>query len=1154
MAFGALSGVLMLVIGNMHGFFQWVRLTSPPTWGGIYNWLSSMGVNVDAIRGISDRQTFDFWGPRSIIPFTINEWPFWTFLFADLHPHLINMPFTLLAAVLSLNLALSGKLNRSLFRQQEGGSASDSFRSGIMRSLEWLWGHGWAGLLRFGLMALSLGVLFAINSWDFPTYMAVAGVAALVAMLVAGRDSRPAVSTLANDSEARQPSRLAARDRWTLYLTGIVSLAALAGVSLLAYLPFLLNFKAFYTEILPIVDGSSFMRRTSLPEFLVMWGIFVFIALSYLAVRLWQFPWGNVMKEVESLVPGRKAPGQLTPTPQQAFSIEASLPRRGPELVTAFASSSGGTLAVPTASMHFQTEQKESAEAGLGAGSTWNPATEELGEESGAATNGGADLDLGQRGDGHSTSGTITEVTVDGRDSAPPTDFESQGRDDDDTQPNPILQPTGTEYKPGSWVIDAHSQVQSEVGARQGFEYPGLIPAWASVGMLALTAFLTALQITSGQHLLALLVLLIGGITATTLASTRSPAVLFATLLLVGALVVAIGVELVYLADHLRGSESFRMNTVFKFYIQVWVLIAAGCAAAVYYMLYGLRDYLAPLLNARPGAMPPAATPLTADTIHETFPHAETAIQPVSNGSTSAEQSQSQPEQVDALSGSTSSTGSNGNASDTRQPAGDNWLVWATAEPDSTVASSERVGDRAWAPDSDVQVSRPAMAPPALEAPAPALSAATPGVETREVLAQAIRWNPAKVAWASLLGLFILACLTYPLLGVPARVADRFPGKQPPVGTLDGMKYMMYGSFTNDAALFPIDLSYDYKAIQWMKENISGQKVIAEVPLGYYREHGMRAAANTGLSMVVGGLHQGEQRAGVYDRLVGERQGEMNEFFRTVDVQRTLTLMSKYDIDYIYVGQLELARGGAGIGKFEQMAADEVGILKRVFDEKDPTTGRGTTIYQVVKDARTVVGAPVEGSGIPGISITPLPTPSPTPFPTPPVDDPGLKALIDEVIADPNNRDKRFKLVEWYNQHGYPSDAARELSVLVTQDPQNVALRHQLGDAYQAMGQLDQALKAWEDGRDIDPNNPPGHNKVGIAYMERSRYDDAVREFQEATRLDPAFVEAWFHLGEAFEAKGDSGNAKNAYQNAIDRSTSPNSWADSARERLSRMR
>jgi len=436
-------------------------------------------------------------------------------------------------------------------------------------------------------------------------------------------------------------------------------------------------------------------------------------------------------------------------------------------------------------------------------------------------------------------------------------------------------------------------------------------------------------------------------------------------------------------------------------------------------------------------------------------------------------------------------------------------------------------------------------------------NAAAGKLESQDVAAKPIlrapNWTIGRLAWVAVFALFLASTLIYTVFGTQARVNDRFPVR-PPVGSLNGINYMTVGTFTTDAAPLPINLRQDYAAIKWMNDNISGLHVLAELPMGYYREHGMRAASNTGFPMVVGGLHQGEQRAEVYDRLVADRGGDMNEFFTTTDIQRALLIISKYDIEFIYLGQLEHARTGPGLAKFEQMADSDVGILKAVFQTDEALGVPGTTIYQVVKEAETLVGAPVPNSGNPGIAITPVPTPTRTPVPTPPVNDPELNALIAAAAANPTDREARMALVRWYDQNRFPAEAARELETIVQQEPGNVAARHMLGDAYQAAGQPDKALEAWTQARDVDPNNPAGHNKLGIALNERQRYDDAIAAFQAAVRVDANFVEAWYHMGTAYEGKGDTGKAREAYQTAIDRSPEQNTWSNNARERLSKLK
>lgn len=55
----------------------------------------------------------------------------------------------------------------------------------------------------------------------------------------------------------------------------------------------------------------------------------------------------------------------------------------------------------------------------------------------------------------------------------------------------------------------------------------------------------------------------------------------FVSMLLIGACAVGAGTELVVIADDLINTEAYRMNTIFKFYNQIWVLLALTGAAMV---------------------------------------------------------------------------------------------------------------------------------------------------------------------------------------------------------------------------------------------------------------------------------------------------------------------------------------------------------------------------------------------------------------------------------------------------------------------------------------------------------------------------------------------------------------------------------------------
>lgn len=222
------------------------------------------------------------------------------------------------------------------------------------------------------------------------------------------------------------------------------------------------------------------------------------------------------------------------------------------------------------------------------------------------------------------------------------------------------------------------------------------------------------------------------------------------------------------------------------------------------------------------------------------------------------------------------------------------------------------------------------------------------GLVTAVTLPQIWEWAyhwrlPAQFVWRGAAMMLLLAGLVYPVLGTRTRVDDRFPGpgNRPAIGTLDGLAYMTVGAFEWPAGN-PIELNYDYEAIRWLQQNVTGTPVIAEAKIGYYREGGMRVAAYTGLPSVLGGLHQNEQRPG--SQIAG-RDWLVNEFWNTPDPERARQLMAELDISYVYVGQLERATYGPHVGdKFEQLRRQ--GALELMYENEK------TQIYKVKREAR----------------------------------------------------------------------------------------------------------------------------------------------------------------------------------------------------------
>ncbi|MGH3066736.1 MAG: DUF2298 domain-containing protein [Gaiellaceae bacterium] len=162
-------------------------------------------------------------------PGPITEFPAFTYLFADLHAHAMALPF----AATALGLALGYVHARS--------------------------GDGRLGAaVRFLLLAVVVGSLWVINTWDFPTYAALAAAA-----LVLG--SWTARGKL---------------DLHALVRAGALAIA-LAGTAYVAYFPFHDHFRSTFTGF-DIWQGG----RTSLGDYLTIHGFFLFLVTSALIADL----------------------------------------------------------------------------------------------------------------------------------------------------------------------------------------------------------------------------------------------------------------------------------------------------------------------------------------------------------------------------------------------------------------------------------------------------------------------------------------------------------------------------------------------------------------------------------------------------------------------------------------------------------------------------------------------------------------------------------------------------------------------------------------------------------------------------------------------------------------------------------------------------
>jgi len=261
-AAGLIAAGLIAVIGNLAGAVQIIdrlgRLSDSalgplaPGQRAFESGIPGLQYLVRAATGLGHVITtetifpgFDYWGPTRVIPETINEFPFFSFLFADLHPHMINIPFTILFIALLL----------SLVRKSQTADRKSQI-------VTWV------------VLPLVLGAVAVINTWDLP--MAV-GLLFLTLFAVRWPFDRvyPERSRRAQDRPWK--------GGWgNLIISGVIT-GVVGAVALALYRPFFVYYKA---TALGGVGLAITRTKTQLGPFLAIWGLFLFLALSFILVEL----------------------------------------------------------------------------------------------------------------------------------------------------------------------------------------------------------------------------------------------------------------------------------------------------------------------------------------------------------------------------------------------------------------------------------------------------------------------------------------------------------------------------------------------------------------------------------------------------------------------------------------------------------------------------------------------------------------------------------------------------------------------------------------------------------------------------------------------------------------------------------------------------
>ncbi len=278
--FGLLGALFVGIVGNLEGllevfhsrglfpasFWRWldiIDINQPPGVGGwiptrfIWWWRASRVIHDCSFQGLLVGNCNPPNGNWEVI----DEFPFFSFLLGDVHPHVLALPFVLLALGLALNQISNlpwPTRQPALARASGPGGrqypiSNTQYPKGTLSPLSTLITSAFGGWPQFVIYALCLGALGFLNTWDFPIYLFVVTLAFALWRAKAGSPN------------------------WVL--EAIAAGLALGGLGGVLYLPFYLGFQSQAGGILP-----NLFNPTHLQQFLVFFGPFLFVVVSYLAV------------------------------------------------------------------------------------------------------------------------------------------------------------------------------------------------------------------------------------------------------------------------------------------------------------------------------------------------------------------------------------------------------------------------------------------------------------------------------------------------------------------------------------------------------------------------------------------------------------------------------------------------------------------------------------------------------------------------------------------------------------------------------------------------------------------------------------------------------------------------------------------------------
>ena len=243
---GLAAALLLTLAANMEGVLEFMRANGIVSSARFWEWLS-----IDGLDGPAAVLT-DTWRPQEhwwwwhatrvigsfdgqqMVDYTIHEFPFFSYMLGDLHPHVMGLPFVLLFLAACWNL---------------------------LRSPALVW---WQPNVRtYGTvvaMGLSLGGLGFTNMWDLPVFSAVL------------------LGTLALKSYGGGRNSV-----WGLIKGAVPFWGAVMGVGLVLFLPYFLTLTSQVSGIAPVTEAT-----TRPVHMFLVWGLFLVAVVPFILGVFWR--------------------------------------------------------------------------------------------------------------------------------------------------------------------------------------------------------------------------------------------------------------------------------------------------------------------------------------------------------------------------------------------------------------------------------------------------------------------------------------------------------------------------------------------------------------------------------------------------------------------------------------------------------------------------------------------------------------------------------------------------------------------------------------------------------------------------------------------------------------------------------------------------